>query len=54
MFGIVTLGVLLPFIGTTLGAATVFLFKNEINPKLRKFLLGFASGVMIGPPTLSE
>jgi ZIP family zinc transporter len=47
MFGIVTLGILLPFIGTTLGAATVFLFKNEINPKLRKFLFGFAAGVMI-------
>lgn len=47
MFGIVTLGVMLPFIGTTLGAATVFLFKNEINPKLRKFLFGFAAGVMI-------
>jgi ZIP family zinc transporter len=47
MIGTVLLGVFLPFIGTTLGAATVFLFKNEINPKIRKFLLGFASGVMI-------
>lgn len=41
------LGVMLPFVGTTLGAATVFLLKNELNNKVRKFLLGFASGVMI-------
>ena len=47
MFGTVTLGVLLPFLGTTLGAATVFLLKKELNPKIRKFLLGFAAGVMI-------
>lgn len=43
----VALGVLLPFFGTTLGAATVFLLKNQLNSKIEKFLLGFASGVMI-------
>ncbi len=43
----VSIGVLLPFLGTTLGAAAVFFIKNEINPKLQKALLGFASGVMI-------
>ncbi len=43
----VSAGVLLPFLGTTLGAAAVFFIKNEINPKLQKALLGFASGVMI-------
>ena len=41
------LGLLIPFIGTTLGAAMVFLMKNKINPKTEKILLGFASGVMI-------
>lgn len=41
------LGLLIPFAGTTLGAAMVFLMKNSINAKLEKFLLGFASGVMI-------
>lgn len=42
-----TLGILIPFIGTTLGSAMVFFMKNEMNNKLEKFLLGFASGVMI-------
>ena len=41
------LGLLIPFAGTTLGAAMVFLMKNKINEKLEKLLLGFASGVMI-------
>ena len=36
-----------PFLGTALGAATVFLMKREMNAKLEKLLLGFASGVMI-------
>ena len=40
-------GLAIPFLGTTLGAATVFLMKNEINKKVEKILLGFASGVMI-------
>ena len=42
-----TIGILIPFLGTTIGSAMVFLMKNEINRKLEKFLLGFASGVMI-------
>ena len=41
------LGLIIPFVGTTLGAATVFLMKNSINETLEKLLLGFASGVMI-------
>ena len=40
-------GILIPFIGTTLGSAVVFLMKNKINDKVEKLLLGFASGVMI-------
>lgn len=40
-------GIMLPFIGTTLGAACVFLMKEELNPKVQKLLLGFASGVMV-------
>lgn len=40
-------GLLLPFIGTALGAATVFLLRQEISPRIQKLLLGFASGVMI-------
>ena len=41
------LGLVIPFLGTTLGAAMVFLMKNKINNKIEKLLLGFASGVMI-------
>lgn len=41
------LGLLIPFFGTTLGAATVFLMKNKMNATVEKLLLGFASGVMI-------
>ena len=40
-------GVMIPFVGTVLGAACVFLLKNEIRPLIQKVLLGFASGVMV-------
>jgi ZIP family zinc transporter len=40
-------GLAIPFLGTCLGAAMVFLMKNKINKKIEKLLLGFASGVMI-------
>lgn len=43
----VAVGLTVPFAGTSLGAAIVFLLKNNIKPGLQKFLLGFASGVMI-------
>ena len=42
-----TIGLLIPFLGTSLGSAMVFLMKNKINRKVEKMLLGFASGVMI-------
>lgn len=41
------LGILIPFIGTTLGAATVFLMKNGLGERVEKLLLGFAAGVMV-------
>jgi len=41
------MGLSIPFIGTTLGAASVFLMKNKMNDKVEKLLMGFASGVMI-------
>ena len=41
------LGLLIPLIGTSLGAATVFLMKNKINEKIEKILLGFSAGIMI-------
>ena len=41
------IGLLIPFLGTTLGAAMVFLMRNKLNEKIEKVLLGFASGVMV-------
>ena len=40
-------GLLLPFIGTSAGAACVFFLRGELNQKVQKTLLGFASGVMV-------
>ena len=40
-------GILIPFLGTTLGSAMVFLMNNKLNNKVEKILLGFASGVMV-------
>ena len=40
-------GLLIPLLGTMLGAAFVFLMKDEMSSRLQKTLLGFASGVMV-------
>ena len=40
-------GILIPFLGTTIGAGSVFFVKNEIKPVIQKMLLGFASGIMV-------
>ncbi len=40
-------GLAIPFLGTALGSFMVFFMKNQMNKKLEKLLLGFASGVMI-------
>ena len=40
-------GILIPFLGTTVGAGSVFFVKNEIKPVIQKLLLGFASGIMV-------
>ena len=39
--------ILLPFLGTVLGAATVFTVKKRIDPLFQKIMNGFAAGVMI-------
>ncbi|MBQ2489194.1 MAG: ZIP family metal transporter [Bacteroidales bacterium] len=41
------IGILLPLAGTMLGSAFVFFMKKEIPDRLKKTLLGFASGVMV-------
>ena len=43
----VAMGTLFPFAMTTLGAATVFLFRGGVRPALQRVFLGFAAGVMI-------
>lgn len=43
----IAIGILLPLIGTILGAGCVFFLKNEIKPLVQKGLLGFASGIMV-------
>ncbi|MBQ4127790.1 MAG: ZIP family metal transporter [Alistipes sp.] len=47
MYQQVAYGLLLPFVGTALGAAMVFLLRDQIPSWLQKMLLGFASGVMM-------
>ncbi len=42
-----TLGLLIPLLGTMLGAAFVFFMKDEMPQRVQKALLGFASGVMV-------
>ncbi len=44
---VLIVGLLIPLLGTMLGAAFVFLMKDEMSPRLQKSLLGFASGVMV-------
>ena len=40
-------GMLLPFVGTSLGAAMVFLLRDAISKTLQRVLTGFAAGVMV-------
>ena len=40
-------GILIPFLGTSLGAAMVFFLKKELSAGVRKALTGFAAGVMV-------
>ena len=43
----VAVGLGIPFLGTALGAACVFLLQGEMNATVRKTMLGFAAGVMV-------
>ena len=40
-------GLLIPFIGTSLGSACVFIMRDRMNVLLQKALTGFAAGVMV-------
>ena len=40
-------GILIPFLGTSLGAACVFFMKKALSDKVQRSLTGFAAGVMV-------
>ena len=41
------LGIMIPFLGTTLGAACVFFMKKSLGNLVQRSLAGFAAGVMV-------
>lgn len=43
----IIIGLLIPFIGTSLGSACVFFMRKEMNRMLQRALTGFAAGVMV-------
>lgn len=47
MYFAIFLGIVIPFIGTTLGALCVYFIKKEFSHRLSYILNGFAAGVMI-------
>ena len=40
-------GLLLPFLGTSLGAGCVLFMRSDLRPEFRRMLTGFAAGVMV-------
>ena len=40
-------GILIPFLGTTLGAACVFFMRRQLGDVIQRILTGFAAGVMV-------
>lgn len=40
-------GILIPFLGTSLGAACVFFTKKDMGQSVQRALMGFAAGVMV-------
>ncbi|MCI5975743.1 MAG: ZIP family metal transporter [Clostridiales bacterium] len=41
------LGILIPFLGTTLGACCVFFMRQSLGERVQRMLIGFAAGVMV-------
>ena len=44
---VIIIVLLIPLLGTVLGSCFVFFMKREMNARMQKTLLGFASGVMV-------
>lgn len=49
----ITVGVLIPFVCTTLGSAAVFLFREKVNDKILSAFLAFAAGIMVSASIFS-
>ncbi len=47
MSGSILLGLMIPFAGTSLGSACVFLMKRKMDRQIERALTGFAAGVMV-------
>ena len=45
--GEVIRGILIPFLGTTLGASCVLFMKKMMNKMVQRALTGFAAGIMV-------
>ena len=43
----VLIGILIPFVGTIIGSALVFIMKDKLNKKIEIIIYGFAAGVMM-------
>ena len=43
----VTYGIMLPFLDTSLGAAMVFVLRDQMSVRIQRILTGFAAGVMV-------
>ena len=43
----VFIGLMIPFLGTALGAACVFFMKKELSMPVQRALTGFAAGAML-------
>lgn len=49
----ITIGILIPFLCTTIGAAAVFLFRDKVNDKIISAFLAFAAGIMVAASIFS-
>lgn len=47
MIWIIAKGLLIPFLGTSLGAVCVFFMKKDLDIRVQRALTGFAAGVMV-------
>lgn len=49
----IIIGLLIPFIGTSLGSLAVFVIKDKVSEKVQNFLMAFSSGIMIAASVFS-